>query len=79
MGVQGRDSGPSPGDLRREIRSASHDLNNLVYRLMMLSDALQKAIPEPAARDEARDLLADTTRRLAGVVDRLRGLSSSEA
>jgi len=67
------------GEIRKDLASAAHDLNNLLYRLSILSENLQSEIPEPAARDEARDLLADTSRRLSTIVDRLRRLSSSEA
>jgi hypothetical protein len=70
LGGEGRD---------REIRSAAHDLNNLVYRLTLLSESLAQATGGPAGRSEAGEMLADTTRRLAGIVDRLRRLTGGEA
>ena len=54
------------------VRSAAHDLNNLRYRLTLLTDAVQNGLTEPAARADAREMLADTTRVLGEIVNRLR-------
>jgi len=77
--MKSHDQDARSGEIRRDLSSAAHDLNNLLYRLSILSETLQSQLPEPAMRDEARDLLEDTGRRLSAIVDRLRRLSSSEA
>ncbi len=61
-----------------DVRAAAHDLRNLVHRLTFLAENLQRDMPASAARDEARDLLEDTSRRLTGIADRLRRLSGPE-
>ena len=58
----------------REIQAAAHDLRNLVHRLTFLADNLERDMPASPLRDEARELLVDTSRRLTGIADRLRRL-----
>jgi len=75
MAIQEHVPGQDPDDLRLGIRSVAHDLRNLLYRLTLLSDSMKEEAPAPAARGEAREMLLDTTRRLAGAIDRLRQMS----
>ena len=63
--------------MERDLRAAAHDLRNLVYRLTLLSENLQREMTPSAARDETRDLLADTTASLTRIADSLKRLSGS--
>jgi signal transduction histidine kinase len=70
------------GGLRREdliphIRSAGHDLRNLIYRLTFLAESLGRDMPPSAARDDAVALLNETARSLGAIADRLRGLAAA--
>jgi hypothetical protein len=74
MAVQERAPDQGSDDLRRNIKSVAHDLNNLLYRLSLLSDSSTA----PSAVDGTREMLLDTTRRLASAIERLRQLSGNE-
>jgi len=65
-------------DLQRSLRTAAHDLNNLHYRLTLLSERLEGEIPGVEAREAAKDLLKDTSARLAEIVRSLRGLAAGQ-
>ena len=76
MAVEVRDPDQSRDDLRRSIKSVAHDLNNLLYRLALLSDAMIETASAPAAAQDTREMLLDTRRRLEGAIDRLRQMSA---
>ena len=76
-----QEQGPVLGskDLRKDIRSAAHDLNNLLYRLEILADTMRGDRPALTDWEETREMVLDTKERLAGLVDRLRRLASGES
>lgn len=65
--------------MEQDLRSAAHDLRNIVYRLTFLSENLQREMSPSPARDEAQDLLADSTAHLTRIADSLKQLSGSKS
>jgi signal transduction histidine kinase len=64
--------------MRQELRSAAHEIRNLVYRLSFLSENLSQVMTASPAREEAREMLADTVERMTRLADRLKALSAGE-
>jgi len=62
----------------QEIRSAAHDLLNLVARLTFLAETLDRHLPAAPAKTEAAELLADTMAQMNKIAVRLRGLSARQ-
>ena len=58
--------------MQQELRSAAHDLRNLVARLGFLSENLKREIGSAEARSEATELLSDTIQKLNEIAERLR-------
>ena len=56
---------------RRALKSATHDLGNLAYRLTFLTENLRSQIPDPGPRTDAVELLEDTTARLEAIIQKL--------
>ncbi|MBI3449085.1 MAG: hypothetical protein HY049_09240 [Acidobacteria bacterium] len=79
MAVVEPDSGPAPEGVHRALRAAAHDLNNVRYRLTLLTDSFHDRLQDPKARDDAREMLLDTTRLLGDIIDRLRRAGRSGA
>ncbi len=65
--------------MEQDLRSAAHDLRNIVYRLTLLSENLQREMSPSPARDDARDLLADSTADLTRIADSLKRISESKS
>ena len=65
--------------MEQDLRSAAHDLRNIVYRLNFLSENLQREMPASPARDEAQSLLADSAEHLTRIADSLKRLSGSKS
>jgi signal transduction histidine kinase len=61
--------------MEQELRSVAHDLRNLAYRLSILSENLEREMSPSTTREEARELLADTTERLNRIAETLRKIS----
>jgi len=60
--------------MRQELRTAAHDLRNLVARLTFLAESLDRQLPPDPAKTEAAELLADTMAQLERIADTLRGI-----
>lgn len=64
--------------MKQELRTAAHDLRNLVARLTFLAESLDRQLPPAPAKTEAAELLADTMDQLNRIADTLRGISAPE-
>ncbi|HZE88585.1 MAG TPA: hypothetical protein VE404_03510 [Verrucomicrobiae bacterium] len=79
MAVVQPDSGFAPDGVHRALSTAAHDLNNVRFRLTLLTDSFRDHLEDPKSRDEAREMLMDTARLVGDIIDRLRRASRSGA